>query len=118
MCLHNCLYCGSPLGLRRFTGAVYCSEAHAQADAEQMNKMMVRRLRVSTGRYRTALQAKEERDREEELARQEQLKLELAKQERTRLALVKFGVTPAVSEEELDERSLDECSEVRTRLSA
>jgi hypothetical protein len=83
MSINKCLYCGNPLGLRRFTSSSFCSDAHAQADAQQMSAMMLRRLRVSTGRYRAAqiaLQRREELElAKRESARQEQVQLLLQK---------------------------------------
>jgi hypothetical protein len=57
---NNCLYCGNTLGLRRFTGSKFCSEAHANADADRMTSMMLDRLRISSSRFREALLTKDE----------------------------------------------------------
>ena len=51
----DCLYCGKPLGLRRFSGAKYCSDAHAQADKQELQRLMVARLRDSRAAFRAGL---------------------------------------------------------------
>jgi hypothetical protein len=56
---NDCLYCGKPLGIRRFTGAKFCSEAHAQADREEMQRLMIARLRDSRAKLRNQLIARD-----------------------------------------------------------
>lgn len=83
MSINKCLYCGNSLGLRRFTGSSFCSDAHAQADADQMSAMMLRRLRVSAGHYRAAQHAQQKLEQQalakRESERQEQVQLLLQK---------------------------------------
>ena len=56
---NDCLYCGKPLGMRRFTGAKFCSEAHAQADREEMQKLMIDRIRDSRAKLLKQLIARD-----------------------------------------------------------
>lgn len=45
--------------MRRFTGAKFCSEAHVQADREEMQKLMIARMRDSRARLRKQLIARD-----------------------------------------------------------
>jgi hypothetical protein len=51
----DCLYCGKPVGIRRFSGAKYCSEAHSQADRQELQRLMVVRLRDFRASFRARL---------------------------------------------------------------
>ena len=51
----DCLYCGKPLGIRRFSGTKYCSDAHAQADKQELQRLMIARLRDSRAVFRERL---------------------------------------------------------------
>jgi hypothetical protein len=54
-----CLYCQGPLGLRRLTGAQYCSEAHEDADRRGNAAVILNRLRTFKVRYHAALELAE-----------------------------------------------------------
>jgi hypothetical protein len=51
----ECLHCGKSLGMRRFTGARFCCDAHAEADRRELQARMIARLRDSRAAFRTAL---------------------------------------------------------------
>ena len=57
--LSDCLYCGKPLGIRRFTGTKFCSEEHARADRQELQRLMVERLRDSQTRFREQLNGRD-----------------------------------------------------------
>lgn len=65
-----CLYCQGSLGLRRLTGAHYCSETHEEADRRANATVILNRLRTFGVRYRAALELAEaaEADRRARMA--------------------------------------------------
>lgn len=55
MSILNCLHCGNAIGLRRFTGARYCSDEHVRADQEKMQRMMLNRLNDAAARFQASI---------------------------------------------------------------
>ena len=55
--MKTCLYCNERLGILRSLQSQYCSERHKKAHDDDMQQLMVKRLRASTSRLQTRFQS-------------------------------------------------------------
>ena len=55
MSTSNCLHCGKAIGIRRYTGARFCSDEHSRAEQAKAQQMMLKRLNEAAARFQASI---------------------------------------------------------------
>ncbi len=51
----NCLHCGKAIGIRRYTGARFCSDEHSRAEQANVQHLMLKRLKDAAASFQESI---------------------------------------------------------------
>jgi len=55
MSISKCLHCGKAIGIRRYTGARFCSDEHSRAEHARLQHQMLKRLNEAAARFQASI---------------------------------------------------------------